>query len=69
LPGSKAGNFILFSFATIVGLLVWRFRLAAPRDTGFMNIVNKAFYLQPLLIGITVIVFYFILVNIYDAVN
>jgi phosphonate transport system permease protein len=65
----RRGILILFSFATIVGLLVWRFRLAAPRDTGFMNIVNKAFYLQPLLIGITVVVGLLYLVNIFDAVK
>jgi phosphonate transport system permease protein len=65
----RRGILILFSFATIVGLLVWRFRLAAPRDTGFMNIFNKAIYLQPLLIGITVVVGLLYLANIHDAVK
>jgi len=65
----RRGILILFSFASIVGLLIWRFRLAAPRDTGFMNIVNKAFYLQPILIGITILVGLLYLAIIYDAVK
>ncbi|MFU8826992.1 MAG: phosphonate ABC transporter, permease protein PhnE [Brevefilum sp.] len=63
------GILIFISFASIAGLMVWRFRLAAPRDTGFMNIVNKAFYLQPLLIIITITVGILYLANIYDAVK
>lgn len=65
----RRGILILGSFATIFGLLIWRFRLAAPRDTGFMNIVNKAFHLQPILILITVLVGILYLWNILDAVQ
>ena len=65
----RRGILIFFSFASIVGLTIWRFRLAAPRDTGLMDIVNKAFYLQPLMIGITILVGLLYLANIYDAVK
>ncbi|MBE0411616.1 MAG: hypothetical protein IBX69_17965, partial [Anaerolineales bacterium] len=65
----RRGILVLLSFASIIGLLVWRFRLAAPRDTGFMNIVSKAFYLQPILIFITILVGLLYLANIYDAVK
>lgn len=63
----RRGILIFFSFASIIALLVWRFRLAAPRDTGFVNIVNKAFFLQPVLILVTVLVGLLYLLNIYDA--
>lgn len=60
---------IFFSFASIIGLLIWRFRLAAPRDTGFIDIFTKAIYLQPLLIFILVLIALLYLANIYDAVK
>jgi hypothetical protein len=50
----QTGALIFLSFASIIGLTVWRFILAAPRDTGFRDIFNKAIYLQPLLLFITV---------------
>ncbi len=64
----KRGILIFFSFLTIISLLIWRFRLAAPRDVGLMNIVNKAFRLQPVLILITVLCAILYLWNILDAV-
>lgn len=65
----RRGILIFVSFASIAGLLIWRFRLAAPRDTGFMNIVSKAIYLQPILIFITILVVLLYVANIYDAVR
>jgi phosphonate transport system permease protein len=65
----RRGILIFISFASIIGLLIWRFRLAAPRDTGFMNIVNKTFYLQPLMIFITFLVFMLYIANIFDAIR
>lgn len=46
----RRGVLLLFSIATILGLLVWRFRLAAPRDEGFSDIFAKAIRLEPFLI-------------------
>ena len=65
----RRGLLIFFSFASIIGLTVWRFRLAAPRDTGFEDIVTKAFRLQPLLLFITILVGLLYLWNILDAVQ
>jgi len=58
---------IFFSFVSITGLLIWRFMLAAPRDTGVFNIVQKAFHLQPLMIFITVLVVLLYIWIIIDA--
>ena len=52
----KRGLLLFASTLTIIGLLIWRFRLAAPRDTGVWNIVAKAFRLQPVLIVVSVLV-------------
>jgi phosphonate transport system permease protein len=65
----RRGILILFSFASIIGLSIWRFRLAAPRDTGLMNIVNKAFRLQPILIFITALIGVLYFWNILDAIQ
>ena len=40
---------MLASYATIIGLLVWRFIEAAPRDSGFLPIFQKAIHLEPML--------------------
>ncbi|MBN2503132.1 MAG: phosphonate ABC transporter, permease protein PhnE [Anaerolineales bacterium] len=45
----RRGFLILFSLATILGLTVWRFRRAAPRDEGFVDIFNKALHLDKFL--------------------
>jgi hypothetical protein len=63
----RRGLIMFFSFITIIALVVWRFRLAAPRDTGFFAIIKKAFHLEPILILITVLIVLFYLANIYDA--
>ena len=58
---------IFFSFATIVGLMIWRFRLAAPRDTGIVAIMLKSFHLEPIMILISILVVLLYLWNILDA--
>ena len=63
----KRGLTIFGSIATMVGLLIWRFRLAAPRDMGFTDIFNKAIYLQPILLWITIAIGLVYLWNIVDA--
>ena len=65
----RRGILIFFSFASIIGLTIWRFKLAAPRDTGIVDIVNKTFYLQPLMIFITILIGILYVVNIFDAVR
>lgn len=63
----KRGIVIFASFASIVGLLIWRFQVAAPRDTGIINIVLKAFKLQPVFIVIAIFFSLMYLWNIIDA--
>jgi len=63
----RRGVVLFFSFATIVGLMIWRFQLAAPRDTGVVDIVKKAFHLDPIMILISVLFILLYLANIYDA--
>ncbi len=58
---------IFFSFITILGLLIWRFQLAAPRDKGLINIMLKAFRLEPIFILIAILVALLYLWIIIDA--
>lgn len=68
LAGSiKRGLIIFVSSITILGLMAWRFRLAAPRDTGVYDIVLKAFRLEPALILITILFGILYVWNIVDA--
>ena len=39
----RRGVILFFTFALIVFLFAWRCKLEAPRDTGWLNIVKKAF--------------------------
>ncbi|MBW8012667.1 MAG: phosphonate ABC transporter, permease protein PhnE [Chloroflexi bacterium] len=50
------GLLIFFGMGTILGLAVWRFILAAPRDKGALAIFKKALRLEPFLILITLII-------------
>ena len=61
------GVLILGSFASVIGLTIWRFNEAAPRDTGWQAIMAKAFRLEPIMILITVLVGLLYLLIIYDA--
>ena len=63
----RRGITLFVSFISIVGLLVWRIRLAARYDTEFWEIIAKAFKLQPYLIAITIGVLILYLWIIYDA--
>ncbi len=63
----RRGVILFFSFLSIVGLLIWRFRLAAPRDTGIINIVSKAFHLEPIFIPISILVLLFFVWIVIDA--
>ena len=63
----RRGLLLIFSMATILGLLVWRFRLAAPRDEGFMDIFRKGLRLSPFLIFVCVLVLILYIWIIVDA--
>jgi len=63
----QRGAVIFFSFASMLGLLIWRFRDAAPRDQGIINIIKKAFYLEPIFILISILFVFFYIWIIIDA--
>ena len=63
----RRGILIIFSYATIAGLTIWRFILAAPRDEGIVNIVKKSWHLDPFLIIITILFVLLHLWIVYDA--
>ena len=50
----RRGVILFATMITIVFLMAWRFQLAAPRDTGWVNIIKKAFRLDPFLIVVTI---------------
>jgi len=50
----RRGFALMMGFFSAVGLLVWRFRATATRDTGFIDIFNKAIHLEPILIWLTI---------------
>lgn len=62
----RRGLVIFGSFISIIGLLVWRFQLAARYDEGVVAIFKKAVYLQPFLIFLAVLV---VLTYIWIAVD
>lgn len=49
----RRGLLMLFSLASIAGLLAWRIKLTARRETELLPMVKKAFDLQPTLVVIT----------------
>ena len=61
------GLVIFFSFVSMVGLLIWRFQDAAPRDEGVVDIVLKAFRLEPIFILISILFVLFYIWIIVDA--
>ncbi len=63
----RRGFILLFSFGTILGLIAWRIREAARRDTELFAIIKKAYHLQPALIVLSVMVAILYLWIIYDA--
>jgi len=62
----RRGIIIFASFVSLLGMLIWRFQIAAPRDTGFINIVLKALRLQPVFIIISIV---FVLTYIWIIVD
>ncbi len=63
----RRGVILLASFGTILGLMVWRIRDAARRDTEFFAIIKKAYHLQPVLIVLSIMIVLLYLWIIYDA--
>lgn len=63
----RKGLILFFSFVSIFGIMVWRFRLAAPRDNTWADIIPKAFRLQPLMLWVSVLVVILYLWIILDA--
>lgn len=57
----RRGLLLLFSLATIVGLMIWRINLTARRDTGFIAKITKSFHLEPiiLILAVLIVVLYF----------
>ena len=48
---TRRGIILFATMISMVFLMAWRFQLAAPRDTGWVNITKKGFHLDPFLIG------------------
>ena len=63
---ARRGILLLLTIASIGGLLLWRFKLTAPRDEGWVNIIKKGWHLDPFLIAVTVL---FALLYIWIAVD
>jgi len=63
----RRGIILLSSFITIVGLMAWRIKLAARRDTELFAIIKKAYHLQPMLVVLSVMVLILYIWIIYDA--
>jgi phosphonate transport system permease protein len=51
---ARRGLVLLLGFFTSAGLLIWRFRLTARRDVGFVDIFKKGIHLEPLLLVLTI---------------
>ncbi len=49
----RRGTILFATMISILFLMAWRFQLAAPRDTGWVNIIKKAYHLDPFLIVVT----------------
>lgn len=63
----RRGILLFASFISIVALLFWRYKLEAPRDTGWINIIKKALRLDLFLIVVTALIVLLYLWIIYDA--
>lgn len=68
----RRGLLLLASLATIIALMMWRFRLAAPRDDAPLDIFLKALRLKPFLAVLTVslaVLYIWIIVDAYRVAN
>ena len=63
----RRGIILFATFVSVVLLLAWRFRLAAPRDSGWINIIKKALRLDPILIVVSIFFILLYLWIAYDA--
>ena len=52
---ARRGLLLLFAIASGAGLTLWRFKLAAPRDEGWVDIIKKGWHLDPFLIAVTIL--------------
>jgi phosphonate transport system permease protein len=63
----RRGALLFLSIVTILVLLLWRFRLAAPRDETVADIFSKALRLEPFLIVVSVLFVALYIWTIVDA--
>ena len=63
----RKGFTIFISSISIIGIMMWRFRLAAPRDDTWVTIIPKAFRLQPFIFWVSILVMILYLWIIVDA--
>lgn len=66
----RRGLLLFFSLVTIAGLMMWRFRLAAPRDDGLVDIFLKGLRLKPFLIVLAVtlaVLYIWIIIDAYQV--
>jgi phosphonate transport system permease protein len=64
---ARRGIILFATMVSIIFLIAWRFQLAAPRDTGWVNIIIKAFRLDPFLIIVAIVFFLLYLWIAFDA--
>jgi len=58
---------LFFSFMTVVGLTMWRFAIAAPRDTGWLAIFKKGLFLDPFLYLVSILLIILYIWIAFDA--
>jgi phosphonate transport system permease protein len=51
----RRGIVLILGFFTNLVLLIWRFRLVARRDVGFVDIFNKGIHLEPILLLMVIV--------------
>ena len=64
---TRRGLILFFSTLTLIGLTSWRFTLAAPRDTGWFDIIKKGLHLDASLILVSILFLGFYLWVAFDA--
>ncbi|MFQ5923894.1 MAG: phosphonate ABC transporter, permease protein PhnE [Anaerolineales bacterium] len=64
---TRRGLVLIFSMTSILGLLTWRIRTEARRETELIEIIKKAYDLQPILRMLTLVVIILIIWIAVDA--
>jgi phosphonate transport system permease protein len=64
---ARRGFFLLVSFATIIGLLAWRIKVAARRETEILEALRTAFRVEKFLIFIAIAAIVIYILIIIDA--